>query len=100
MRHIYITLAVIACAINVSCVPMTTLAPGAEQVRITKNAPDVAGCTAVGNLKAPVSPQGVPDATTSDREFRNLTIGFGGNVAFVTTAVLGVPVEGIAYRCP
>jgi hypothetical protein len=49
---------------------------------------------------APVNPQGVPDGVTSDREFRNLTIGFGGNVAFVTTAVLNVPVEGIAYRCP
>jgi hypothetical protein len=36
MRYAYLTLSVIACAINASCVTTTTLAPGAEQVRITK----------------------------------------------------------------
>jgi hypothetical protein len=33
------------------CVTPTVLAPGAEQVRITQKAADVATCTAVGNVR-------------------------------------------------
>jgi hypothetical protein len=32
------------------------LAPGAEKVRITKQASDFASCKAVGNVKAPLNP--------------------------------------------
>jgi hypothetical protein len=58
-----------------------TLAPGADKVHITKVSSEVSNCTAVGNIKVPR--------------------GADGNVtAFETAAPLGVPVEGIAYRCP
>jgi hypothetical protein len=76
------------------------LAPGADKVRITKVASDVSSCTAVGNIKVPRGADGNVDIANADAEFRNQTVGLGGNTAFATAAPLGVPVEGIAYRCP
>jgi hypothetical protein len=77
-----------------------SLAPGADKVRVTKNASDVANCSAVGNIKVPGEASGQVDIATADTEFRNQAIGFGGNAAFVTSSPFGIPVEGIAYRCP
>jgi hypothetical protein len=79
-----------------SCV---TLAPGADQVRITKSPGDVSSCSAVGNIKVSRDAQGQVDIANANAEFRNQVIGLGGNTAFVTSAPLGVPVEGVAYRC-
>jgi hypothetical protein len=73
------------------------LAPGADRVHIAKSASDVANCSAVGNIKVPRDAQGQVDVVNSDTEFRNQTVGFGGNTAFVTSSLLG---EGVAYRCP
>lgn len=80
------------------------LAPGAGEVRITQTADDVAACQAMGNVRH-------ADAPATD--LRNLVIGDGGNVLFVTVrqAVVLTPgqprdlpiasiTEGIAYRCP
>jgi hypothetical protein len=60
------------------------LAPGAEKVKITKNASDVASCRAVGNVNS--QPMG-PEATNAD--LQNKTMGLGGNTVFVTRANLG-----------
>ena len=70
------------------------LAPGAERVRITNNAADVASCKAVGNVKAlSVSPfEGV--AT-----IQNQAVGLGANMIFVTVYTSGSE-EGVAYNCP
>jgi hypothetical protein len=46
--------------------------------------------SAVGNIKVPRDAQGKIDIANADAEFRNQTIGFGGNTAFVTSAPLGV----------
>ena len=80
------------------------LAPGAAQVRTTQVATDVAACQAMGNVRH-------ADAPATD--LRNLVVGAGGNVLFVTVsqAVALTPqpprdlpvasiTEGIAYRCP
>lgn len=77
-----------------------SLAPGADKIRVTKVASDVSSCTAVGNIKVPRGADGNVDIANADAEFRNQTVGLGGNTAFATAAPLGVPVEGIAYRCP
>jgi hypothetical protein len=77
-----------------------SLAPGADKVRITKNPSDVANCSAVGNIKVPGEASGQLDIATAGTEFRNQTVGVGGNTAFVTSSTLGIPVEGVAYRCP
>jgi len=78
-----------------------SLAPGADKVRMTKNPSDVANCSAVGNIK--VSGEGAGEAAdiaSADTKFRNQVVGFGGNTAFITASALGIPVDGIAYRCP
>jgi hypothetical protein len=77
-----------------------TAAPGADKVRITKNPSDVSGCTAVGNVDTVGAPQGPSQIADSATELRNKTVGLGGNVIFVTSATLGVPEQGVAYRCP
>jgi hypothetical protein len=86
------------CAIYLgACV---TLAPGADKVRMTKDASDVAGCTAVGNVDTLGAPQGPSQISDSSKVLRNKAVGLGGNVIFVTSAPLGVPDGGVAYRCP
>ena len=76
-------------------------APGASAVTLTRNAADVANCTAVGNVKA-YAPNGVGDEV----KFRNQVVGYGGNVGFVTlNGACGIgacqtAAEGVAYRCP
>jgi hypothetical protein len=75
-----------------SCNATMALAPGADRVKLTHNATDVAGCKAVGNVSW------VPDR--DDPRFfetllRNRTVGLDGNTVFLTTSI-----EGVAYRCP
>jgi|SRR5579862_1323244 len=83
-------------ALLTACV---SLAPGADKVQITKNASDVANCTAVGNVRVPIESQGQLDIADADTRFRNQVIALGGNIAFVSSSSLGIPVQGIAYRC-
>jgi hypothetical protein len=70
------------------------LAPGAEKVKITRDAGDVASCKAVGNVKS--QPLG-PEATNAT--LQNQTLGLGGNTVFVTGATPD-SVAGVAYSCP
>jgi hypothetical protein len=77
-----------------------TPAPGADKVRLTKNASEVANCTAVGNINVPGAAKGEVDMLDANTQFRNQVVGLGGNTAFITYDTLGIPAEGIAYRCP
>jgi hypothetical protein len=70
------------------------LAPGAEKVRITQNANDVASCKAVGNVKALLSGPQATNATLQNQAF-----GFGGNTVF-ETGIDGNSMAGVAYSCP
>ena len=94
MKWIFGAMGAVAIAGVVSgcATPMLALAPGAEQIKETQNATDVAGCRAVGNVKSEAAPLDL------DTDIRNRTLGFGGNVLFVTSK-LGQPSEGVAYRC-
>ena len=74
-----------------------SLAPGADKVHVTSKASDVANCTAVGNLKISRDAQGQVDLANAETEYRNQTVGLGGNTALVTSAIMG---QGIGYRCP
>ncbi|HZF19728.1 MAG TPA: hypothetical protein VE008_08485 [Burkholderiales bacterium] len=89
-----------------SCSPLEPmpLAPGADQVRITKNPADVAGCKAVGNVSL-----GPADYLMySETRMRNRVVGLDGNTLFVTVSTEGLDAngapykilqEGVAYRC-
>jgi hypothetical protein len=93
--------AIVAGGLVAACVGTTlVLAPGADQVKVTRSAADVDGCTAVGNVKVPMNSPGLGDLTTSDKEFRNQVVGFGGNAGFVTGGTFTAAIEGVAYRCP
>jgi len=76
------------CAIGV------TLAPGADQIKVTKVPTDVASCVAVGNVDG-----GNSSGLTSDgiRQLQNQTVGVGGNTVLVTSDI--PPQKGIAYHC-
>lgn len=93
MRCSFAVICVSACLLT-ACV---TLAPGADKVRITHNAPDVSTCTAVGNIRASTDGQGNIDGFNVENEVRNQTIGLNGNTVLVTSSFLR---EGVAYRCP
>lgn len=86
-------------SITAGCATVTS-APGADKIKVTSNSADVAACTAAGNIKVPKNSNGLVDMATAETEFRNQAVGLGANAALVTVGPLGVPVEGIAYRCP
>jgi hypothetical protein len=73
------------------------LAPGAERLRITNNAADVASCKAVGNVKAKSDSVFDSDAVTA--AIRNQALGLGGNT-ILFTGYVGSSEEGVAYNCP
>ena len=90
-----------AVLIAVACVTLgtgcATPAPGAADVRLTKNPADVVGCRLLGNIRVDDSDVG------SDSLFRKQVMGLGGNTGLVT-ATTGLlpptPSEGVAYLCP
>jgi hypothetical protein len=95
LAHIMITATILLSA----CVTVT-LAPGADQVRITDKASDVGTCKALGNIQVPMNGQQPVDGFSAQNQFRNQAVGLGSNVALVTQGFVGIPVAGIAYRCP
>ena len=95
MLHTRIVVVPLASAVGlISCVVAVAPVPGAEKVRLTRNASEVSTCSAVGNIR--VSSSG----SNARTEFRNVVVGFGGNIGLVTSGPTWAPVEGFAYRCP
>jgi hypothetical protein len=72
------------------CATLVALAPGAERVRITNNAADIASCKAVGSVRASDSPL---------ESVRNRALGLGANTLFFTGYVSGSE-EFVANNCP
>jgi hypothetical protein len=96
-----------AVLITVTCVTLeaacvtVSLAPGADLVRLTKTPGDVATCKPVGNIRVPQDANtGTVGIANAQNQFRNQVVGLGGNAGLVTSGLLDVPVEGIAYQCP
>jgi hypothetical protein len=93
--HTRIIVIPVALAVGlISCVVAVAPVPGAEKVRLTRNASEVSTCSAVGHIRVNSS------GSNSRTEFRNMVVGFGGNIGVVTNGPTWEPVEGIAYRCP
>jgi hypothetical protein len=85
---------VLAAAVLVNCSCETVaLAPGADKVKLTHDAADVAGCKAVGNVYVKPS----LDWQFVEFQLRNRTVGLDGNALFYTRTG---DYEGVAYRCP
>jgi hypothetical protein len=79
---------------------IVVVAPGADKVRLTGKAADVTTCNAVGNIKTPEVSPGLVSIAYAEKQFRNLAVGLGSDVALVTEGSVSVPVAGIGYRCP
>ena len=95
MLHSRVVMVPVALAVGLtSCVVALAPVPGAEKVRVTRNTSEVSTCRAVGHIRVNSS------GSNSRTEFRNMVVGFGGNVGVVTNGPTWEPVEGIAYRCP
>jgi hypothetical protein len=85
-------IAVVLAAISVSaCVSSTPLAPGAEQVKVTRVPADVSSCKALGNIDLDATTGGVDSA-------KNHAIGLGGDTVLDTTPT-GWLRTGVVYRC-
>lgn len=85
----------VACGIT-GCV---SLAPGADKVVLTRDASDVATCTAVGNVRISVDVNRQSDTANANTAFRNRVVALGGNTGLVTDGPVRVPVAGVAYHC-
>lgn len=98
MQRTLKALIVIASAIPLgACV---TLAPGADEIRLTNRSADAAACKPLGNIQVPKDNQGLVDGAAAQNQFRNQAVSLGSNVALVTEGLLSIPVAGIAYQCP
>ncbi len=72
----------------------TTLSPGAEAVKITRDPKDVVGCKVVGQVSGLTGNQALPGTT---KRIKNAAAAMGADVVFVTLSVSNG--EGTAYRC-
>jgi hypothetical protein len=94
MLHTRMVLVLVALTVGlISCVVAVAPAPGADKVRVTRNASEISTCSAVGDIRVNAS------GSNARTEFRNMVVGFGGNTGLVTNGPAWAPVEGIAYRC-
>jgi hypothetical protein len=95
MLHTRMVVVPVALAVGlISCVVAVAPVPGADKIRLTRNASEVSTCSAVGNIRVNAS------GSNARTEFQNAVVGFGGNIGLVTNGPAWAPVEGIAYRCP
>jgi len=95
MMHTRMVVVPVVLAVGlISCVVALAPVPGADKVRLTRNASEVSTCSAVGTVRVSAS------GSNARTEFRNTVVGFGGNIGLVTSGPAWGPVEGIAYRCP
>ena len=75
----------------------TTVAPGAEKVRVTTNAKDVEGCRLIGQVDAP-GPFNMPNDWKI--QLQNATLAAGGDTVFRTGPLaMTKHVSGMAYTC-
>ena len=81
-----IVIAVLTTGLFCGCAT-TVPAPGATDVKVTKNPADVADCTAVGNISNEMMRNYDPLMA------KNRAVGLNGNV------ILDTGTGGIAYRC-
>jgi hypothetical protein len=68
------------------------LVPGADKVKFTSTAADVASCKAMGNVSVPPDTGGINGPLNA---LANRAVGLNANVVFLD----GAGASGVAYRC-
>jgi len=99
LQRIVTIVSIVSFLLLMDACAVTRPAPGAADIRLTKDAADVAKCQAVGNIAVP-GENGNVDIASAKTQFQNQVVGFGGNVGLVTEGLLFAPAAGLAYRCP
>ncbi len=94
MKTLNIALLPALCLLMVGCVVSIASSPGAENVKITHKAADVASCIALDNVSGLTDTNYVRDQR---REMQNETVDLGGDTLLLTGEL--DPPKGIAYRC-
>lgn len=74
----------------------TTVAPGADQVKVTNDADAVEHCFPLGNIELQV---GRNHASIEAAAMRNQASGMGADTLLVTSTEYAKNATGIAYRC-
>ncbi len=90
---------VIGAAVLNGCASVT-LAPGAEEVRLTDKASEVIMCKSRGSITVPKNEHGLVDISVAQKQFRNQAVSLNANVGLVTEGLMRFPSAGVAYRCP
>jgi Domain of unknown function (DUF4156) len=85
---------VVLILVSASIVGCVTLAPEAEQIKVTREAADVKGCKILGTVEAHPPYVGQQDGMN---QMRNNAAGLGANILFVTS--YNVTATGMAYLC-
>jgi hypothetical protein len=99
MQRTVTIVSIVSLFLLIDACAVTRPAPGAAEIRLTKDAGDVAKCVAVGNIAVPKK-NGMVDMASAKTQFQNQAVGFGANAGLVTEGLLFAPVAGVAYRCP
>jgi pimeloyl-ACP methyl ester carboxylesterase len=102
MQRPQLTLLIMASVtLETACVTLVPLVPGADQVRLTQNAAIVANCKLAGEIHVPRNPEtNTVSMADAERQFRNQVVSLGGNAGLVTSGLVAIPNDGIAYQCP
>jgi hypothetical protein len=89
-------IAVAALTITLLSGCVTTLAPGASEIVVTRNPAVVAHCSPFGSVQG-----GPPEFPGNDiRELRNQAVGAGADTVLITSSIFtGSGSGGLAYRC-
>lgn len=72
----------------------TTLAPGAENVRLVRDGHAVTGCTVMGNV---TSSYNFGEAKDYNKDIKNQAVGLRADTVLLTNSMFTMP-SGIAYR--
>ena len=75
---------------------VTTLAPGASEIVLTRKPADVAHCSPLGSVQG-----GPPEFPGNDiKELRNQAVGAGADTVLITSSIFASSGQGgLAYRC-
>jgi hypothetical protein len=93
MKRLFILAPLIILA---ACV--THLAPGAEKVRLVRDASAVTGCKVVGSVTSSYEFGEATMGKDYNKFIKNQAFGLGADTVLLTNSMLTMP-SGVAYRC-
>jgi hypothetical protein len=84
-------------ALLIALTGCSSLAPGAERIKLTRDGQDVAGCKVVGPISFNKPLQCRPWCGSYSKEMKNTAFAEGADVVFITSSQDAS--QGVAYNC-